>query len=502
MKTTERKSAAYISYFFILLFCYAAFSKCYDFEDFQVQIAQSPLLSAYAGFVSYAVIVAELLIVILLFVPRTRMAGLYASLAIMVAFTGYIYLILNYSDFIPCSCGGILEKMDWTEHLIFNIACVIIAGAGILLIGGAISLLRRMMMILLSVIVSSATVTLLFLRSEYIIKRQNNFTRRFLLHPVLEDQSVKLDNEQYYFAGSDHSHIYLGNKHYPQTLVTLGHNLAGIKKLKMVPSDFNHTFRNLQVQVKGPYYYLYDGTVPVIYRGKLGSAAPKTISYRDAYFTQLIVLDSIRFALRTQSKADKMFTIARLDLTRRPKVELYPGILEKQVDGVFDSDGKLTSSAHSDTLVYAYTYRNTFLIMSNQLELKRKLHTIDTTTVAKIQTGSQSNGTHKLIAPPLKVNQNISANRNLAFIQSDLMGKHESVNAWKKAKVIDIYRTDKQEYIGSFYIYNQGKNMLTDFIVTDQYLFAIVGDQLVRYTYRKPITKYFKPGEAENLSKE
>lgn len=502
MKSRQGKFAAYISYFFILLFCYAGYSKRLDFENFQVQIAQSPLLSAYAGFVSYAVIVAELLIIVLLLIPRSRIAGLYASLAIMTAFTIYIYLILNYSDFIPCSCGGILEKMGWIEHLVFNLACVVIAGAGILLLQGTVSWWRRVAMILLSVMVSSGIVTLLFLRSEYIIKRQNNFTRRFLLHPVLEDRSVPLDHEQYYFAGSDQSHIYLGNKHYPQTLVTLDYNLAGIKKLKMAPSDFKYTFRNLQVQVKGAYYYLYDGTVPVIYRGKLGDAVPRTISYRDAYFTQLVVMDSVHFALRTQSKADKMFTIASLDLTKPPKVKLYPGILEKQVDGVFDSDGKLTSGGHSDTLVYAYTYRNTFLIINNKFELKRKLHTIDTTTVAKIRTGSQSNGTHKLIAPPLKVNQNISANRNLAFIQSDLMGKHESVKSWKNAKVIDIYRTDKQEYIGSFYIYNQGKSKLTDFIVTDQYLFAIVGDQLVRYTYRKPITEYFKPGEAENLSTE
>lgn len=39
-----------------LLFMYAAMSKMLDFENFQVQLAQSPLLSAYAGFVSYAVI--------------------------------------------------------------------------------------------------------------------------------------------------------------------------------------------------------------------------------------------------------------------------------------------------------------------------------------------------------------------------------------------------------------------------------------------------------------
>ncbi len=42
-------------------------------------------------------------------------------------------MILNYSEFIPCSCGGILEKMDWKTHLIFNIATVIVAAFTIVL---------------------------------------------------------------------------------------------------------------------------------------------------------------------------------------------------------------------------------------------------------------------------------------------------------------------------------------------------------------------------------
>ena len=103
-----------------------------DFENFQVQIGQSPLLSAFAEFISYAVIIIELIIVLLLMLQRSRIAGLYASTALMSAFTMYIFLILNYSDFIPCSCGGILEKLGWSEHLIFNIVCIILGVLAIL----------------------------------------------------------------------------------------------------------------------------------------------------------------------------------------------------------------------------------------------------------------------------------------------------------------------------------------------------------------------------------
>ncbi len=110
-----------ICYLFIVLFIYAAVSKLMDFETFQIQLAQSPLLSAYAGFISYAVITVEIVIALLLCYKRWRLIGLYASFGLMIAFTVYIYLILNYSDFIPCSCGGILEKMGWKEHLIFKV---------------------------------------------------------------------------------------------------------------------------------------------------------------------------------------------------------------------------------------------------------------------------------------------------------------------------------------------------------------------------------------------
>jgi hypothetical protein len=51
----------------------------------------------------------------------------------MTMFSGYIIAILNFSDYVPCSCGGILEKLGWTEHLAFNIAFMVLAVVGIFL---------------------------------------------------------------------------------------------------------------------------------------------------------------------------------------------------------------------------------------------------------------------------------------------------------------------------------------------------------------------------------
>ena len=122
-----------VNYLYVLLFVYAAVSKLLDYENFQVQLGQSPLLSAYASIISWLVPAIELFIVFLILLPTTRLFGLFGSFILMVMFTVYIYLILTYSSFVPCSCGGVLEKMTWNQHLLFNIAFIIQVVLAILL---------------------------------------------------------------------------------------------------------------------------------------------------------------------------------------------------------------------------------------------------------------------------------------------------------------------------------------------------------------------------------
>lgn len=112
---------------YIFLFVYAAVSKLLDFENFQIQLGQSPLVSAFTLYLSWFIPSIELVISILLIIPSTRRAGLTASYFLMVMFTAYIFIILNYSSFVPCSCGGILEKMNWTQHLVFNFVFISLA---------------------------------------------------------------------------------------------------------------------------------------------------------------------------------------------------------------------------------------------------------------------------------------------------------------------------------------------------------------------------------------
>lgn len=118
---------------FILLFTYAAASKMLAADRFRGQLHLQPFSPALADLLVYALPFSELTAVFLLFFTPTRKYGLILATAMMAVFTGYISLImLHYWGKTPCSCGGILQNMSWTTHLVFNWAFLIAGIAGLL----------------------------------------------------------------------------------------------------------------------------------------------------------------------------------------------------------------------------------------------------------------------------------------------------------------------------------------------------------------------------------
>lgn len=102
-------------------------------QTFKIQMSKSPVITVYAGILAWAVPIIEIAIVCLLIFKKTQLIGLYAAFTLMVIFSAYIISILNFSYYIPCSCGGILQNMTWSVHLYFNIITVIACAIGILL---------------------------------------------------------------------------------------------------------------------------------------------------------------------------------------------------------------------------------------------------------------------------------------------------------------------------------------------------------------------------------
>jgi uncharacterized membrane protein YphA (DoxX/SURF4 family) len=120
-----------IAALFILLFVYTATSKFLEFKGFKAVLSMSPLIGKMAPFVAWALPLSEILIAMLLFFPRTRRKGLWASLAIMLLFTGYLGYMIYFTPTRPCNCGGVLRQMTWKQHLIFNAFFTLLAVTGL-----------------------------------------------------------------------------------------------------------------------------------------------------------------------------------------------------------------------------------------------------------------------------------------------------------------------------------------------------------------------------------
>lgn len=116
----------------VILFSYTALSKLIDFEDFHRQLSNQVFENWIAEILWVLLPLTEIVVCVLLVVKRTRLIGLYLSLILMTAFTGYMALVvLNVFDRVPCSCGGVLKSMGFLAHFFFNLFFLILSAFAI-----------------------------------------------------------------------------------------------------------------------------------------------------------------------------------------------------------------------------------------------------------------------------------------------------------------------------------------------------------------------------------
>ena len=123
-----------IALLFVVLFVYAATSKLIDVQKFRVELQLSPMLTDHARGLSWGVPAVEILLCALLLFPAVRRLGLWLAFSLMILFSAYIIAITQFTEDIPCSCGGILQNMTWNQHLVFNLCAVAVALFGLILL--------------------------------------------------------------------------------------------------------------------------------------------------------------------------------------------------------------------------------------------------------------------------------------------------------------------------------------------------------------------------------
>jgi hypothetical protein len=126
---------------FILLFVYTGMTKLFEHPYFRTTFLALHFSTAWSGFLSYFFPTLELFIAACLIVglgvsnQRITRVGLLGSAALMAVFTFYLIYMVVFIAHLPCSCGGVIQRMSWKQHIVFNLLLLFFSISGLRLIG-------------------------------------------------------------------------------------------------------------------------------------------------------------------------------------------------------------------------------------------------------------------------------------------------------------------------------------------------------------------------------
>jgi hypothetical protein len=197
--------------------------------------------------------------------------------------------------------------------------------------------------------------------------------------------------------------------------------------------------------------------------------------------------------VRAQKHGSGESIMATLNLRDTTETLLNPAILQKQRDGLFDTDGHMMYSKQLSRIIYLYAYRNQYTVADRNLTIDYRGNTIDTISRANLNiVNIKSLNQKKLDKQPLIVNKESAVFNNLLYVNSGIPGLYENIKVWKQASIIDVYDLSRNSYLLSFYIYNENGKKMKNFIILESVLYALIDNRIVRYDLGKAITKNYQ----------
>ncbi|WP_316834743.1 hypothetical protein [Pedobacter nutrimenti] len=337
---------------------------------------------------------------------------------------------------------------------------------------------KRILLLVTCLLGSVLVVILLCFFSNGCRHNKNNFIRLLPPSKVTPGNILDFKTEGCNFAGYSHDSIYIGNLYTPDRLVRVDSNLKDTLAVRLgIP---NHTkltkgYTNL---VADNSVYTLDGNQPLLLEGNNSNRILKPVS-KPPYFTQAIHTEGNSFVLRVVQAGQNKLVTYRTDSAG---FKMPANLLERQVDGIFCTDGNLVKVPNSNKIIYVYYYRNQFICAGDHLNLLYKGKTIDTVSHAHIKVDYiKSLNETTISSPPLYVNKQSAANEKYLFVHSALIADNEIAKSLEKVSVIDVYAVKDGKYQFSFYLPDFRGNKIGDFRVYGQSLYALYDHYLYKY---------------------
>lgn len=340
-----------------------------------------------------------------------------------------------------------------------------------------------------ALIVSILPIAILYLNYD---KKQSKLAYQFRrnIQPVIKDLKVyDIAHNSFYIAGRAGNDIYLGNVTAKFLILKVNSSLTDTERIEIKTEKRDLAPEgNYRIYIDSNQFYMFNGFARSILWGKIPIWHAEKDPIFCPNFNQSVPMSSNSMAYRFISNVTKMNSFRKESMLETSITN--EKVLEKQVDGLFCTDGILKYSAYTQQLVYVYFYRNQMLLLDTNLNLVKKVKTIDPIDSAKFKVSElKSRKASTFSSPNLLVNANYSTWKNYIFIQSKIMGLREDIEQFKNSSAIDVYDLEKHNYLYSFYLSNVNKAPIRDFEVYDDGIIALTGRLIVKYTIKLPTTK-------------
>ncbi len=293
-------------------------------------------------------------------------------------------------------------------------------------------------------------------------------------------KSIPLNSDLYYFAGWTDGKCYLANPHAPLDLLELKDAIQTTIHINILNTV------NIQVgkiSLDSPSFFLADLNAYTIYKGDVKNWKIDRTLVKQKFFSEFLPIPSSSTILRTLNEDRSLYILSK-EGANHERVSESSELIQKQIDGLFCTDGMLLFDKVDKRILYTYYYRNQFICADTSLNLLFRARTIDTTTTAKIRVAKiESMGVSTLASPPALVNRATFANNGMLFINSNLSGDNENPAVFRSHDAIDIYDSWTGQYQYSFYIPRQQNKRLRAFAIHSEKLYVLRGMWLEIYNH-------------------
>lgn len=308
---------------------------------------------------------------------------------------------------------------------------------------------------------------------------RNGFERAMPTTTLQPKFSIEAAIADPYFAGAAGGQIYLGSLASCSTVAAVQDST--ISFVKIDHGSFPKP-RVGKIAILSPYFFLADLVEFRVYRGKMKDwRLTEEIHKPGEFFTELVPLSIHSLALRTYRSDEGVFALSKENyVTNEWRTE--PSLLEKQLDGIFCTDGMLQFDRTFSKVVYTYFSRNQFICTDSSLQLLYRGTTIDTSSHVSFKIGKlPGRSGYTMASPPHIVNRRTSVSDNTLYVNSTLVADNENEEIFKRVDVLDIYDLADGQYERSIYLQRHKGKKLTHFMVDQDRVFTLTETILQAY---------------------